>query len=64
MPTNAEAYEYGIISNQLKYPVIVHKPHPDRPRQAACGRSRSKDGIRIQTRLLDAKATVYCGLCW
>ena len=64
MPSNADKYEYGIIASQLKYPVIVHKPHVERPRQAGCGRSRGQDGIRIQTRLLDGKATVYCSLCW
>lgn len=73
-------YRYGLIVNQEKYPVVVHKPGKTyRTTMGAlffnthCGAGtnqglRTNDDrrsyIQIQTRLLDAAATVYCRNCW
>lgn len=76
-------YRYGLIVNQEKYPVIVHRPgntevtYPGGRRTtwltAACGAGLHQGGrdnddrrsyVEIQTRLLDADATVYCKRCW
>lgn len=61
MPSRIDKYRYGLIVNQAKYPVIVHKPS-DIQGRPACG--RGDEGIHIQTRLLDGNATVYCADCW
>ncbi len=76
-------YRYGLIVNQEKYPVVVHRPgtawysYPSGRRtimvDAKCGAGthqghRNNDDrrsyIQVQTRLLDAAATVYCKNCW
>lgn len=70
-------YRYGLIINQEKYPVRVHRPQTGSHLvlQAACGAGLHQGGhyldtedrrsyIVVQTRLLDGTATVYCQNCW